>query len=81
MQGADRMRIIEALPGGRVTIVDTEGISELVSRRLTDLGIMEGTEISIRRFLPFGGPLTIEIGGQVVALRRKEAMQIKVRSA
>lgn len=75
------MRITDVLPGSKVMIVDTEGMNELVSRRLTDLGIMEGTEVRIQQFLPFGGPLTIEVNGQVIALRRKEAFRIRVRNA
>jgi ferrous iron transport protein A len=66
--------------GKKARIIDTTGIDQLVRRRLLDLGITEGSEICIKCKMPFGGPLMLESCGQCVAIRRKEALSIKVES-
>ncbi|PLT31137.1 MULTISPECIES: FeoA family protein [Peribacillus] len=72
------MVLTELQPGGRAKILDIEKVNVLVKRRLLDLGVIEGTEISIKRILPFGGPFALEAGGQSIGIRRKEAKLIQV---
>lgn len=64
--------------GEKGTIKDISKADYLVRRRLLDLGITEGSEICIKRILPFGGPVMVESGGQCVGIRRKEADRIEV---
>ncbi len=49
------------------------------NRRLKDLGLVEGTKI--RRVLrsPLGDPSAYKFRGSVIAIRKEEASQIKVR--
>ncbi|KSU84017.1 FeoA family protein [Fictibacillus enclensis] len=72
------MVLTDIKAGGKAKITNTEHVNVLVRRRLLDLGIMEGTEISIKRILPFGGPFAVEAGGQWVGIRRSEAKLIQV---
>ncbi len=53
-------------------------VSFMVRRRLSDLGVTEGSIVSVRKMLPFGGPCTIESNGQWIAIRRKEAQAVRV---
>lgn len=64
--------------GGKGKIKDLSGTTQLVRRRLMDLGITNGSEICIKCVMPFGGPVMVESCGQCVGIRRKEACQIKV---
>lgn len=64
--------------GMKVCVSDISGVSAVLRRRLIDLGIMEGAEISIKRKLPFGGPLALEVNGQWIGIRRWEAGKIEV---
>lgn len=64
--------------GEKAKITDMTKINHLVRRRLLDLGITEGTEVCIKCFMPFGGPVMVESCGQCVGIRRKEAIQIEV---
>ncbi|MGJ7919392.1 FeoA family protein [Neobacillus sp. LXY-4] len=64
--------------GEKGKIKDLSGADHLVRRRLMDLGITNGSEVSIKCIMPFGGPLMVESCGQCVGIRRKEACQIKV---
>lgn len=64
--------------GEKVKIMDLSQADGLVRRRLLDLGITEGTEISIKGIMPFGGPLLLESFGQSIGIRKREALRIKV---
>ncbi len=72
------MRLTDLQPGRKARILDTARVSEMVRRRLIDLGIMEGSEVCVKRILPLGGPITMEAGGQLIGIRRKEAGMIEV---
>jgi ferrous iron transport protein A len=49
-----------------------------LKRRMTDMGIVEGAEVSLKGIMPFGGPIMIEVGGQLITIRRKDAESIEV---
>lgn len=64
--------------GEKGKIKDLSKADKLVRRRLLDLGITEGTEVSIKGIMPFGGPYMLESFGQCVGIRKKEALRIEV---
>ncbi|MNN04740.1 FeoA domain protein [compost metagenome] len=74
------MKLTEIELSKPVRITDMACSNRLVSRRLNDLGIMEGTLISIIKRLPFGGPITLEASNQWISIRRSEALQILVEA-
>jgi ferrous iron transport protein A len=50
-----------------------------LARRLLALGCIEGTEVAIRTAAPFGDPIIINLRGCNLAIRKKDAKNIKVR--
>ncbi|MFE8696240.1 ferrous iron transport protein A [Cytobacillus sp. FJAT-53684] len=64
--------------GEKARILDISRIDFFVRRRLLDLGITEGSEVSVKCFMPFGGPIMVEYCGQCIGIRRIEAIQIEV---
>lgn len=74
------MRLTDMALGNKVKIIDLSSVNALVRHRLNDLGINEGAIISLRKVLPFGGPCTLESKGQWIAIRRKEAVHIRVEA-
>ncbi|MFB5675045.1 ferrous iron transport protein A [Paenibacillus terreus] len=74
------MKLAETNINAAVRVVDIGCSNQRICRRLGDLGILEGSVVSITQRLPFGGPLTLETGGQYIAIRRKEALQIAVEA-
>ncbi|WP_123042037.1 FeoA family protein [Cohnella candidum] len=74
------MTLLEASFGSQVKVTGLDRVHTLVRRRLGDLGVMEGTVISLRKAMPFGGPCTIEVKGQWIAIRRKDAGHIFVEA-
>lgn len=64
--------------GEKARIIDITKVDRLVQRRLLDLGFTEGSEISVKSTMPFGGPIMLESCGQSIGIRRHDANQIEV---
>jgi ferrous iron transport protein A len=47
-------------------------------RRLTELGLRHGVRVEVLRRAPFGGPVTLRVGTDLLALRRLQAAQVLV---
>ncbi|MDQ0495002.1 ferrous iron transport protein A [Paenibacillus brasilensis] len=47
-------------------------------RRLTDMGIDEGSIIRLKKISLLGGPIVIECNGQLVGLRQNQVKQLEV---
>lgn len=60
---------------GIITEINLIGI---MKRRLIDLGVTPGTEITMLRCAPLGDPVEFSILGYNLSLRRKEAKKILV---
>ncbi len=58
-------------------IQDLTELQPFVKRRLKDMGVYEGKEVKIIRYLPFGGPCLLECSGQRLGIRRKDTCCIK----
>lgn len=59
-------------------VVGVEG-PEIERRRLLDLGITPGEEITVVQTVPLGDPIVILVRGMRLALRRREAAWIQVQ--
>ncbi len=71
------MNLSNVKPGqkARVTSLCAKGA---IRRRLLDIGLIEGTEVECIGISPCGDPKAYLIRGAVIALRRDDAMEIKV---
>lgn len=47
--------------------------------RLSTLGFIPGRKVKVTRFAPLGDPISVEVDGQEISLRRAEAQLIQVR--
>ncbi|HHY72503.1 MAG TPA: ferrous iron transport protein A [Bacillus bacterium] len=72
------MVLAELKQGEKARIRDFSKLSDIVRRRLIDMGIYEGVEVCLKCNMPFGGPYMIETFGQCVGIRRHEAGTIRV---
>jgi ferrous iron transport protein A len=52
-----------------------------ISQRLLAMGFLPGTPLRVVQVAPFGDPITIELDGWRVSLRRAEAALVDVRTA
>ena len=64
-------------PGTSATITRIQGRGTL-RRRLMDLGLLNGTRVTMERSAPLGDPLEILVKGTHLSLRRQEAAAVHV---
>ncbi len=61
------------------TIVSVEG-TEIISRRLLEMGLLEGAQVDVLHESPFGkDPFAVRVRGALIALRRSDANLIEVK--
>ncbi|GGJ58335.1 ferrous iron transport protein A [Anoxybacillus voinovskiensis] len=72
------MVLTDLQPGKRATITNISMMSDILKQRLIDMGVHEGEEVCVKCTMPFGGPVMVEVAGQCICLRRKEAACIGV---
>ena len=65
--------------GERGVVVRIEGEGQIY-RRLLDMGITPGAEISLRKLAPLGGPIEVTLRGYELTLRKAEAASVVMRS-
>ncbi len=65
-------------PGISGAICQFGNIDPILKRRLADLGVTEGSKITVKRCCLWGGPILLECGGQLLGIRQKEAAKIEV---
>lgn len=59
----------------KVTKLSGEGA---VKRRIMDMGITKGVEVSVRKVAPLGDPIEITVRGYELSLRKEDAEKIEV---
>jgi DtxR family Mn-dependent transcriptional regulator len=66
---------LSAGQAGRVVSVGAKGE---VRRRLLEMGIIPGIDITVQRVAPMGDPLAVTVRGYQLSLRREEAKEVYV---
>jgi Fe2+ transport system protein FeoA len=69
--------LVELAPGARAVVARVDPNVPL-GRRLLDLGFVPGTPIRVLRRAPLGDPVSYELRGMRLCLRRSEACQVWV---
>lgn len=52
-----------------------------IRRRIMDMGITKGTQISVMKIAPLGDPIELTVRGYHLSLRRSDAANIEVTPA
>jgi len=69
------LKDMQPLERGKIVRV---GGKKVIRRRLMDMGVVRGAEITMQRVAPLGDPVEIKIKGYDLALRLEEAADINV---
>jgi Fe2+ transport system protein FeoA len=72
------MTLKEIQPGQRCIIEGLGKKSEL-RKRIIDMGLTNGTIVTVKKFAPFGDPIEVTVRGYELTLRLQEASEIFVR--
>ena len=63
--------------GESAKVVKLTGVGA-VKRRIMDMGITKGVEVSIRKVAPLGDPIEVTVRGYELSLRKEDAKTIEV---
>lgn len=72
------MTLREVRPGKTVTVQKLIGAGP-VKRRIMDMGITRGVDISVRKYAPLGDPVEVTVRGYELSLRKADAEIILVQ--
>ena len=67
----------EAKIGSTVTVKKLHG-EGAVRRRIMDMGITKGVEISVRKVAPLGDPIEVTVRGYELSVRKADAEMIEI---
>ncbi len=71
----NNLREVPVGQAARVVRIHGEGA---VKRRIMDMGITKGVEITVRKVAPLGDPIEITVRGYELSLRKADAENIEV---
>lgn len=63
--------------GNQAKVVKLHG-EGAVKRRIMDMGITKGVEVSVRKVAPLGDPIEITVRGYELSIRKADAEMIEV---
>lgn len=67
----------QAKIGDTVKVVKLHG-EGAVKRRIMDMGVTKGTEVSIRKVAPLGDPVEVTVRGYELTIRKADAECIEI---
>ena len=63
--------------GKTVKIVKVHG-EGAVRRRIMDMGITKGTEVTVRKVAPLGDPIEVTVRGYELSIRKADAEMVEI---
>ncbi len=67
----------DAKIGETVKVVKLHG-EGAVKRRIMDMGVTKGVEVSVRKVAPLGDPIEVTVRGYELSLRKADAEMIEI---
>lgn len=65
--------------GSKAMVAEIVANNKLLSRRMFEMGLTKGVEICVKKIAPLGDPVSIELRGYELCLRKDELKNIKVK--
>lgn len=73
------MSNLKDVPCGKSAIVTKIDVQGSLKRRIMDMGITKGVEVTVKKVAPLGDPIEISVRGYSLSLRKVDAESILVR--
>ena len=74
------MKTLKELKPNETAIVKGIEGDGAIRRRLMDMGITPGAQVTMKKVAPLGDPIEIQIRGYELSLRKAEAEQVKLEN-
>jgi len=78
LKAGEQGHLSDLLVGPRAKVLFLHNDNSALRRRLLDMGITKGVEILVKKMAPFKDPVSIELRGYELCIRRKEMENIDV---
>lgn len=73
------MKTLREVPvGGSATVVKIHG-EGAVRRRIMDMGITKGIQLTVRKVAPLGDPIQLNVRGYELSIRKADAEMVEVQ--
>ena len=72
------MNLREVAIGDTVTVAKLTG-EGAVKRRIMDMGLTNGTKVTVRKVAPLGDPIELTVRGYELSIRKADAEMIEVK--
>lgn len=72
------MNNLKKVPCGSSAIVKQIDVQGSLKRRIMDMGITKGVEVTVKKVAPLGDPIEISVRGYSLSLRKVDAESILV---
>ena len=72
------MKTLKDVKVGETAIVLKLTGEGAVKRRIMDMGVTKGTEITVRKVAPLGDPIEVTVRGYELSVRKADAQMIEV---
>ena len=73
------MKTLRECAVGETAVVAKITGAGALRRRIMDMGITKGAEVTVRKVAPLGDPIEVTVRGYELSIRRSEAERIEVR--
>lgn len=72
------MRTLKDVKVGETVVVQKLTGEGAVKRRIMDMGVTKGTQVSVRKVAPLGDPIEVTVRGYELSIRKLDAQMILV---
>lgn len=74
-------KTLDAVEPGRTVVVAGLNGDAPVKKRLTEMGLTKGADVTVERVAPLGDPMDLKVRGYRLSLRKEEATRVVVQEA
>ena len=74
------MKTLKDVKIGQTAVVKRLHGEGALKRRIMDMGITKGIEVSVRKVAPLGDPIEVSVRGYELSLRKADAEMIEVEA-
>lgn len=72
------MNICDLKKGEKAKIINVNIKDDILKRKILEMGLTKGSFICVKKIAPFSDPVSIEVRGYELCLRKKDLSKIEV---
>ena len=74
-------KTLKDVPVGDSCVITKLTGTGAVKRRIMDMGLTKGTQVTVRKVAPLGDPIELTVRGYELSIRKDEAARVEVEDA